>query len=156
VELTLWRISRPVVATTVVLLLLTPLLAGCGSGSSSTSDSEPLTKAEFVDQANAICRSANEERKQGTEDLEAGGQSNPSGETTEGVEALVDPIVTMTEELAELAPPKGDSARAKAIVASFLEGVAKLEAEPASFQTSSAFAKADELAPRYGLAECTI
>lgn len=110
-----------VAATVVTAALIALAVGGCGSGGSSGPAS--LTKAEFVAQANAICRTAGEGRKQETEGLGKGEEgTDPSTEADAGMEALVAPVNTMTGELAALGAPKGEAPQVKAIIASFEGG----------------------------------
>jgi hypothetical protein len=122
---------------------------GCGGGSS---DSEPLKRPEFVEKANAICLEADEDRKQGTEDLVDGEDARQSQIT----EALVAPVEAMSDELSELGPPPGDAKEVEAIVSAFEAGVAKLEADPTARGAATAFDRANELAKDYGLTDCTV
>jgi hypothetical protein len=138
----------------VGLLLVAIAAAAIGCGGSA--EAKPLTKAEFVLQANEICQGAEEERKQGEEELVEGDQADQAEGEEEVVEALVAPVGTMAEELGDLGPPKGDEKQVAAIVKAFEAGVAKLEADPLASDAASAFAKADELAAAYGLSECEI
>jgi hypothetical protein len=133
------------------LLLSSSALIGCGS-----SDSGPLKKSAFVEEANAICVEAEEGRKQGTEDLVNDGEVDSSEEAEVVSEALVSPVQTMTEELSDLGPPKGDEKQVEAIVAAFEAGVAKVETDPVGAEARLPFAKANELALEYGLMDCTI
>ena len=108
---------------------------------------------EFTAQANAICSHAEDERRQASTDV---GEGEDSGDAAAVTEALVAPVKTMTEELGELGPPKGDAKQVKAIIAAFEAGIATLEADPAGPESATAFAEADELATAYGLTSCVI
>lgn len=125
---------------------------GCGG----SGDSEPLKRTAFVEEANGICVEAEEARKQGTDDLLDGDEVDPSEEAEVVSEALVAPVQTMTDELADLSPPKGDEKQVEAIVAAFEGGVAKVEADPVGSEAETPFAEANELALEYGLTDCTI
>jgi len=127
-------------------------MVGCGG----SGDSGPLKKSAFVEEANAICVEAEEERKQGTDDLVDGDEVDPSEEAEVVSEALVSPVQTMAEELGDLGPPKGDEKQVEAIVAAFEAGIAKAEADPVGSESGLPFAKANELALEYGLTDCTI
>ena len=135
-------------------LLSASILAGCGSGGG-----DALTKAEFVKQANAIC--ARGERTKDTA-LEAFFRENQQTQLQksdeEGLvtEVALPPIQTMTEELAELAPPADEKKATGAIVGGYEAAAREIERNPAIVISSSAspFAKANKLAARYGLETC--
>lgn len=138
----------------VILALLLGAVAMVSCGGSG--DSGPLKKPAFVEEANAICVEAEEERKQGTEDLVNDDDVDPSEEAEVVSEALVAPVQTMTEELSDLGPPKGDEKQVEAIVAAFEAAVAKVEADPVGAEAKLPFAKANGMALEYGLTDCTI
>ena len=135
------RIRVPIAVTFVLLLSLVAI--GCGG----SSQSEPLTKSEFVKQANVICATAQEER--------AGQPKEMSGSETD-VETLTEPVEKMAEELGDLAAPAGQQKEVAALVASYEAGVSKLSTDPLGADSASAFAKANQLAADYGLSGCSI
>ena len=69
---------------------------------------------------------------------------------------LLEPVEQMTEELADLGPPKGEAKEVAAIVAAFEAGTASVKAEPEGPKITSAYAEANKLAAAYGLSECAI
>jgi hypothetical protein len=130
----------------LVAVLLVP---GCG-GSSSGSGS--LTKTEFITAANAICSSAEEERKEALQGV--------SGENPEAVEltnSALPAVEKMTEELGDLGPPPGDGQKVQEIVAAYEAGIKRIEADPGNLTAAiNAFTKANQLAEDYGLTDCAI
>jgi hypothetical protein len=135
-------------------LTIAVIVAGCGSGDSQ---SAPLTKSAFVEQANGICKNATEERQQGTKEAVAkAAEADESDEAQVFTETLLAPVETMTEELGDLGPPKQQEKQVEAIIAAFEGGAEELEADPGFTKGSTAFSEANELAARYGLTECTI
>lgn len=136
-----------------VVALLTAAAIGCGG----SSEAAPLKKAEFVNQANAICVTAQAEREGQRQELaESADESGGPGEAEAVMALLLEPIDQMTEELGDLGPPKGQEKEVAAIVAAYEEGASKLEADPSGVDSSAAFDKANELAQEYGLKACTI
>lgn len=127
------------------------IAAGCGG----SSEAAPLTKATFVQQANAICVNANKERSQATKDLEDEG-SGGADEATAGTESLTAPVQAMAEEIGDLGAPKGDEKEVKAIVDAFEAGVVQLDEDPVGPGAASAFTKANEMAAGYGLSDCSV
>ena len=101
--------SRMVLASTVAAGLL---IASCGA------DSEPLSKADFIDQADAICRSTNErieplfdEVYAGVEDVDLDDPDNQLVLFVRFDEALEEVLPIMSEQLDDirsLEPPSED------------------------------------------------
>lgn len=131
------------------------VIAGCGGAS------DPLTRAEFLERGNAICRQTQQERDAAAKEVAKEGAPGSEGSSQSGLEAFVTevalpPIQKMTEELAGLKPPKRDEKQVAAIIAGFEKGIAKLEANPQGPAIVNAFSSADKQAEAYGLNNCTI
>lgn len=124
-------------------------VSGCGG----SDEPDALKKSDFIAQANAICIDAQDERKQGTEDL---ADDDGVDEASLVTEALIAPVAEMTEDLSELGPPKGEAQQVGEMIGAFEAGVTELEAEPVSAKSASAFTRASKLAAEYGLTECAI
>lgn len=127
---------------------------GCGD----SADAGPLTKSQFLQEADSICRTANQEReealKEAAEQEDTGGGSESEYFVTE---AALPPVESMTEDLGDLVPPRGDEKEVEAIIAAFEQGIARIEADPTDLTTAvSAFTKANQLSEAYGLKDCTI
>lgn len=137
----------------VMIALLAAVAIGCGG----SSEAAPLKKPQFVQQANAICMTAQGEREaQGKELEKQGGESGGSEDTEAAMEQILEPVETMVGELSDLGPPKGEEQQVEAIVEAYEEGISALEADPGGADSVSAFDKANGLAEDYGLFECTI
>jgi hypothetical protein len=138
----------------VLFGVLVIALVGCGS-----SDEDSLTKAEFVNQANAICGKAEKEKD---EDLLSYMKENPAA--AKGLTASVEqelvgvaapPLRQMTEELGDLGAPEGDEDAVSAIIESFEAAIATLEEDPKAVMAgSNPFAEADKLSAQYGIKTC--
>ena len=140
----------------LVLAVLVAALIGCG-GSGSNPE---LSKAEFIEQGNAICKEAIAEvssgiEKVGAEGGSAGGDtSKPGG--IELISSVFAPSMTkMAKELDALIPPKKDQAQVHAIVVAFEKGVKEAEADPDAALSKSTFTSGGELAGAYGLKACS-
>jgi hypothetical protein len=135
------------------LLAIASAMPGCGS----SSEAAPLKKPQFVQQANAICRNWEDERKKA---LKEATEQSAGGEpelTSTVMEAVLPSIQKMTDELAELGAPRGDEKKVQGIIAEFERGIETLEEEPAEVPTDvAAFSKATEAAEAYGLTSCGI
>lgn len=150
-------------ATIVACLVVVAwALAGCGggSGADSTSTAAPLSKAQFVAQANRICKEAAESKEHNLEaaraELPAKEQSAPSQQTLEDLirNSALPPIREMTVALGELSPPAGDEAAGR-VVSMFESALKEAEAEPEKLISTDPFTSASEAARAYGLHECT-
>jgi hypothetical protein len=137
-----------------VLLGLSIVLSAAGCGSSS--EAEPVTKAEFVKQANQICSSARSELEEGLAEAADGAAEPQRDEVISDV--ILPTVQQMSEDLGDLEPPKGDGEEVQAIVAGFEGGVQKVKANAGAdlAEDVAAFGHADELAEEYGLTDCRI
>jgi hypothetical protein len=136
------------------LIMVGSAAAAVGCGGSA--ESAPLTKKQFVREANAICADATAERASASKDLAASDGDGGEAESEEAADALVAPVRIMSDELADLQAPRGDARAVGAIVAAFEAGAAKVEADPVAPDVAFAFARADRLALEYGLAACLV
>jgi hypothetical protein len=142
------RAPSKTIATVSIVLAGTLAAVGCGG----SGDAAPLTRAQFIDQANAIC--SNSETERSTATREAAGDGEEAAPVTK---AALQPVQQMAEELGDLGPPAGDEREVEAIIASFEKGIKKLEASSTDLvSTIAAFERADELADEYGLTSCAI
>jgi hypothetical protein len=138
------------------------IAAGCGSddnndkqsfgtsvGSASTAS---LTKADFVTQANAICKTANQE-------LDQAGQALGQSPTPEELDSFVTDNVTPTiqtelDAIRALGAPAGDEQTVNAILAAADSGLQSLQADPSLLTNGDPFGEANQLADDYGLTVC--
>jgi hypothetical protein len=129
------------------------IAGGCGSSSDSTPGA--LTKQQFAEQANDICRKARQERDAVIRQLLAKNGNKPAlkrAEQEEVILKVVEPLSKMAEELGSLQLTRG----AKAMVNSFDKTVAEIEANPsvALEGGGTEFAEAEKLASELGVKEC--
>jgi hypothetical protein len=134
---------------------------GCGSSNSS------LTKAEYVRQADAICKKAEKNKKA---QIEAFLQENapPSGKklsleeeaklaTDFTTRAVLPSLRTEADELAGLDGPNNEEEKANAIIEGFDEVVQKLEGNAAIIATKpDPFEKVARMARDYGFQTCIV
>lgn len=131
------------------------LLGGCGGGGDETQE---LSKAEFIKQADAIC--AKTDKAQEAE-LTAYLKENPKAESSQaGQEKMVTdaglpPLQEEIGELAELEPPSSDAQKVEAIVKDLEEALKKSEDTPGLLvRGPDPFAEVGKLATAYGFKEC--
>jgi hypothetical protein len=152
-------VRRRLVGSLGALLLGTVVvgLLGCGGSDGGSS----LTKAEFIKKANVVCLNGNEERyeakAQKAEELHLQpGETGTAADHRELAAAALAPYAQTTERLQELVP----SSQAEK-----LEPLIKAREEVAETVMANignvkvifpAIQKANVLATRYGLDECTV
>ncbi len=134
-------------------LAIGAVAVGCGGSGGS------LTKAEFINQADAICKKAEEERLAGFQESPKVSASTSKKAMAAIQQRLLTAVVlpsiqTEAEELGDLAAPSGDEAKVAAIVEAYEQAVKEVEANPST--QGKAFPKFNKLAPEYGLKDCTV
>jgi hypothetical protein len=139
-----------------LLLTLSPLFFACGGDGekdSSSSQAEPLSKAEFVAQADEICAQGNQEIVTAIEDFPAEPSEQEVTEFAE--EVLVPNTQQQHDDIADLGAPEGDEDAVQAILDALQEGIDSVEEDPASLTSSDdPLEEASDLAEAYGLTEC--
>jgi hypothetical protein len=130
--------------------------AGCGDEEESTAtgaSGAPSSRAEFIAEADAICRRYLNELDRAAAEAFRGRTSAKEIERY-----ISDEFAPATEdELAEiraLTPPAGDEEEVDAILDAAENAVDAVGDNPSLFSTGSPFAKANRLASEYGLRVC--
>jgi hypothetical protein len=128
--------------------------AGCGE-----EDSEPLTKAAFVKQADAICTKSNDKARKEFAAFLKGDDLAKAGKDRGkqiALEVLLPNMESETEELRELEPPSRDEAEIEAMLDALDEAVEEVRQDPdLLFEANTRpLAKANRLAEAYGLEVC--
>jgi hypothetical protein len=144
-----WR----AVAVAAVSLSLSAATQACGS-----SDDEPLTKRDFINQGSIICHRWEQEREEALGEAFAeveGKKVTQQMKEDAVIKVLLRPYQRMTDRLAELSPPEGDEQKVKAVLRAMKETAANIEENPGTSLSSAVqFDKADKLAASYGLTDC--
>jgi hypothetical protein len=143
----------------LVAIGLSLLVTGCGG---SDSESEVLTKSQFIKQADAIC--ANGIKKKDADlkaALTAASAASVDFNNKAAQEKLVKvaalpPLRTISDELNELEPPSGDQDRIDAMRDALDAGLTKAEEKPALTLAAEVHVldKSNRLAEEYGLEAC--
>jgi len=145
----------------LLAMALAGLVIGCGGGDSTTgatnASSAPLTKQEFLKQANATCVKNLEEKDAALRKAFSEQQGTPSTKTLEAlaVEVVLPAYENLVEELGQLNPPSGDAAAIDGIVADFETELKQVKKSPNKMIQSEPFKKTDEAAKNYGLETCS-
>jgi hypothetical protein len=130
------------------------------TGATGAAGGEPLSKQEFIAQADEICREGDRQIDQEAEEFFGDLEQDPgAAELEEFATATVIPnIQQQIDDLRSLTPPEGDEDEVSAILDAAQEGVDEIEADPAILDegpdAGGAFAEANRLAQGYGLKEC--
>ena len=131
--------------------------AGCGGDDDGEETTRaPLTREEFISEADAICAEGDREIEEAGEEL----GDAPSEEELEQftTEVVVPNVQDQIDQLRELPPPEGDEEDVAAILDAAQRGVDELEADPSlgiqGEDAGGAFAEANQRAQGYGLTDC--
>lgn len=141
-----------------LFLALALAVTGCGGGDDGKSTDTPtaaaITQAEFITQADAICKAGN-----ATIDAAATAVGdNPSAADIElfVTSAVIPGVQAQHDSIDALGAPEGDEDQIAALLAALQTGIDNLTADPGAITTAegSPFAEANQLASDYGLQEC--
>jgi hypothetical protein len=142
---------RHVVACTGILALALALVGiGCGG------DDAP-SKAEYIADADAICKQGEKEIEAAAEETFAQNQQPSDAEVVSFAEKTVVPnIQGQIDDLRDLTPPEGDEDTVNAIYDAAQDGLDQLEEDPVLLTGRGAdpFAEVQGFAKDYGLEEC--
>jgi hypothetical protein len=149
-------VSKGTIAAVIaVLTALVLALAGCGGGDDTTS----LTKAQYVKQANAICKKGEEERsallQSATENVNR--EFNDAEKEKVVMTVFVPPYRQTIKKLEELPSPEGEEEKVEAITKAMDVAAKKVEADPLKgLEDISQFEEANKLASDYGITNCVV
>jgi len=144
-----------------VLLAIAAGVSGCGGGDDASADAEPLTKAQFIRKADAVCRKA--DKDQMTAYLEFQTEKGETLQTKEGREDLIltagVPFVEEAiEEIKELGIPKGDEELLSGYIEELETALKEAEEDPLAIAEGSGttpFDAPDAVAAKYGFVACS-
>ena len=141
-----------------LLAVLALVGTGCGGDEEATAS---ITRSEFLQQGNAICRRGELERGKlltGAEKLvKPGEELGKAGKEKLILTAAVNPYRKMTKELKELGAPEGEEEKVEAIIEAMEEAAQKAEDDPLlALESIAPFAKANKLNQEFGLTNCAV
>ena len=145
------------VAGAAVLVAAVLVAVGCGGGS-DTSTPTALSKAQYVKQANAICKKGQQEREAAVNEFVEENDVKP-GESRgpELIEVVLPTLRETFDELSELPAPKGDEDTVAEIIEAYEEPLGKIEENPGvALGYHKFFYRPDKMAVDYGLEDCVL
>jgi hypothetical protein len=156
-----------VVVAILSVLVAAGISSGCGSDSSSNASATdeaaaPLSKAQFVKQAEEICQKGVKKKDEavsaGLKELAATAQGAPTAqESAKLVEETVLPFYSkIVHELGQLGAPKADEVKVEKMMGEFEAALQAVEANPAAATKSNPFKATDEAAEAYGIENCRL
>jgi hypothetical protein len=147
---------RAAVATAVISAIA--IVGALGLGGVATAQSnKPLTKKQFIKQADKICLTV---RQQGDEIAARyfgalGPDEQPDVATLAAFWAEYGPLVQgEIDDLRALREPKADRKKVKKLLVGVQAGLDSVTEDPAVLFTAAPFARADRLAQAYGFKVC--
>jgi hypothetical protein len=149
--------------TAVLAVVLVGLVAGCGGGDettdATTDETVTLTKAEFIKQGDAICKSAGEQSEKKAEEFAEENGFKLEGASEEQLEEAIAEVLVSTlrkqaEGLDALGAPEGDEEQVEAIIVSLEGATDEVEDDPSVVFEEKVFDKPNELAQDYGFKVC--
>jgi hypothetical protein len=153
-------VTRGLFATILALFVIGALVA-TGCGGDSTAEDGSITKAEYISQADKICKEAEKEKTKAINTAFAAQKKTGKNFTKAQQEGLVTdvalpPIETMTEELDDLPLPKEGEAQVTSIIEGLEGAIAKAKADPASvFSEEEPFEAPKNQAEKFGFKACS-
>jgi hypothetical protein len=144
-----------------ITLAVALFVSGCGGddeeGGFSPVVSDPLSKVEFLRQADEICLSAESQIEAAADDLLAGKEDPAPAEVEEVALSVVVPALeSEVAAIGALGAPLGDGEQVEAILDATRAGIAEIKADPQALLNGApeSLAQAERLARRYGSAQC--
>ena len=142
---------KSLTALMVLAILACALVVGCGGSSSSdTSTAAPLSKSEFISEADSICENGNSEL---ADAAQSAGLSQASSEDDFNAfinDTVLPNIQKQADAIDALGAPEGDEDEVQAIVDSLNTAITETQQDP----NSNAFTESNKLAQAYGLKKC--
>lgn len=157
--------SREMGGMAVTVLVAVGLtIAGCGGGddgdAGGDTGGDSPSKAEFIKQADAICKKAHDEfEKEFRQAFRKASEQTNENLKRFALTTLVPGNEGEIRDISALEPPAGSEAEVKAIIAAVQTGVDKIKADPGILLPSvpeDPLAKGHRLAKQYGMKECSV
>jgi hypothetical protein len=150
--------KRSALLLPAVALALSLTAAGCGGSDSDSSDGgdapASISKADFTEQANAICSDASDELQTAGADLTD--QSTQDEVVAFVTDTAVPNFQDQHDAIADLGAPDGAEDDVDALLTALQDGIDAIKADPESFVSGDAtpFEDANAAASELGLTDC--
>lgn len=154
---------RKLLTAAVAAAALVMLVAGCGGGDDTTDETSgetvTLTKAEFIEQGDAICKKGNDQSEEEAEEFAEENDftlEKASDEQLEEAvaEVLVPNLNQQAEEIDALGAPEGDEEQVEELVASLETAADEIGDDPSLVFDGKVLEEPEELAQDYGFKVC--
>lgn len=140
-----------------LLAALALIAVGCGGGDDDEEPSgPPLTKEEFITQADEICATGDEEINTAAEEQFGDLTEEPPVEDQEAflTDVVAPNYESQLSQIRELSPPEEDAAEIETLLGALDELIAQLQDDPAAVLEATEPPEASRLAQDYGLQNC--
>jgi hypothetical protein len=141
--------------------VLAAAAAGCGSddepGDFSPVVSDPLSKVEFLREADRICFASEARIEAAADDLVTGGsEPEPSEVERVAISIVVPALESEVRAIRAIGAPEGDEQQVDAILAATEQGIAAIERDPRGLLDGvpAPLTRAQRLAEAYGSRQC--
>ena len=150
-------------AAVAIVLAAACLAVGCGEeddeGGFSRAPAEPLSKVEFVRQADQICAATESRIEAAADDLVTQKKDPPPAEVERiAIDIVIPALRSEVAAIEALGTPKGDEEEVQAILDATEDGIAAIEADPQGLLDGppEALRRAGTLSREYGAQQCGI
>ena len=146
-----------IAAVIAALLALALALGGCGGGDDTTA----LTRAEYLKQADAICKEGLDERtvlfKKANVNIDPNKELSDSAKEKLVLAVILEPYEKSTDQLKELSAPDGEEEKVEALIKAREKSAEEVSEKPLVAVTSiEQFENSNKLSMQYGLKECDV
>jgi hypothetical protein len=142
-------------------LLAVLALGGCGGDDQNDDFSpvvaEPLSKVEFLREADRICFASESRIEAAADDLATGrGRPDPAEVERVAISIVVPALESEVRAIRAIGAPEGDEPEVEAILAATEDGIAAIEADPRGLLDGvpAELRRAERLAAAYGSQQC--
>lgn len=139
--------------------VLVMLVAGCGGGDETTDETVTLTKTEFIEQGDAICKKGNDQSEKEAEEFAEENDFTLEKASDEELEEAVSEVLVpnlnqQAEEIDALGAPEGDEEQVEELVASLETAADEIGDDPSLVFDGKVLEEPEELAQDYGFKVC--